>query len=238
MAGSGGAAPVAAGGTGGAPVAAAGSGGAGGAGGAGGGSTVIPTGEGFALSPTNGWIAGTTNAVGIQGSFFPLSDVADGGSTTIAPASFEAVTGPICISGTASQVVGTAYDVYWGGGVGLNLADPGMGNGEPGPWNRGTVVGFRYTLTGPTIPPATALRFQAEFPGKDPGTPYCAEVAATNGTPVTTLFSQITEACYAAGGAVLPATVGLTAIQWQVATNTTAPTPFDFCITDLTAIVQ
>jgi hypothetical protein len=190
------------------------------------------------LSPTNGWIAGTTNAVGIQGSFFPLSDAADGGTTTITPASFEAVTGPICVSGTASQVIGEAYGTYWGGGVGLNLADPGMGNGEPGPWPRGTVVGFRYTLTGATIPPATSLRFQVDYPGKDPGTPYCAEVAATAGTPVTTLFSGITEACYAPGGAVLPPTVGITSIQWQVATNTTAPTPFNFCITDLTAVVQ
>lgn len=220
-----------------------------GAGGAGGAATtgtipVGPPGTGFALIPVAGWVAGSTNEAGIQGSFYTISDAtgATPGVTTITMDPFATAGDAICVSGVASQVVGTAYGQYWGGGVAFDLGDPGQMQPIQ-PWNRGRVVGFRYTLTGPTIPPATSLRFIATYQdgaGANAGDPYCQQVAATAGTPVTSTLSspQLIQACWQAGGAQLPTTALLRSLQWQVSTNTTASTPFDFCIEDLTAIVQ
>lgn len=236
MAGSGGAAPVAAGGTGGAPVAAAGSGGAGGAGG---GSTVIPTGEGLAITPTDGWVAGTTNGVGIQGAFYTFSDASGTppGDTTITPETFATSGATICVSGVASQVQGTppAYAQYWGGGVGLNLAEPG--SMMPAlPWDRGNVVGFSFNVTGTAIP-AGNFRFKATFyEGTTVNDQYCVGAAAGANS---IRFDQIVNECYV-GGAGAPAiapTAQLSAIQWQVATVVEDSTPFDFCIENLTAIM-
>lgn len=198
-------------------------------------------GTGFALIPVGGWVAGGTNEAGIQGSFYTISDAAEmpPGVTTITMDDFAASGDAICVSGTASQVVGEAYSQYWGGGVALDLGDPGQMQPQQ-PWNRGRVTGFRYTLTGPTIPPGTSLRFIVNFEGQ-PGTdPFCQQVTATAGTPVTSTLSspQLIQACWQAGGAQIPATARLNSLQWQVSTNTMAPTPFDFCIEDLTAIVQ
>lgn len=204
----------------------------------------IPVGEpgtGFALVPVAGWVAGNTNEAGIQGSFYTISDTAETppGVTTITMDDFATSGDAICVSGVASQVVGTAYGQYWGGGVAFDLGDPGQMQPHQ-PWNRGNVTGFRYTLTGPTIPPASSLRFTVTFQGQ-PGTdPFCQSVGATSGTPVTSLLAspELRQACWMDGGAQIPATAALTSLQWQISTNENAPTPFDFCIEDLTAIVQ
>jgi hypothetical protein len=204
-------------------------------------------GTGFVLTPVAGWVAGGTNEAGIQGSFYPLSDATGTppGATTITPAppaDFSTAAGStICVSGSASQVVGTPLDYarYWGGGVGFDLGDAG-GELPVQPWARGNVVGFRYTLTGTAIP--TSLRFIVTFQegtGVNAGT-YCKPIATTSGTPVTTMLGDgsIIASCWQAGGAPLPATALLRSIQWQVSTTDTAATPFNFCIENLTAITQ
>ncbi len=208
-----------------------------------GGGGTIPVGApgtGFELVPVGGWVAGNTNEAGIQGAFYTISDADEmpPGVTTITMQDFAAAGDAICVSGAASQVVGGAFGQYWGGGVALNLADPGQMQPLQG-WNRGNVVGFRYTLTGPTIPPPSSLRFTVTFQGAS-GDPYCQPITATSGTPVTSTLSspQLIQACWQAGGAQVPPTALLTSLQWQIATNEMAPTPFDFCIEDLTAVVQ
>jgi hypothetical protein len=76
-----------------------------------------------------GWVAGSTNGLGIQGSFYTYGDftTTPPGTTAVA---FEDLAGSptsICISGVASQVLTPAgamepaYAQYWGGGVALNL---------------------------------------------------------------------------------------------------------------------
>jgi len=229
--------------------------GTGGAGGAGAmpapGSTIPvgPAGTGFALTPVAGWVAGGTNEAGIQGSFFTLSDAkrTDGmppGSTTVMPADFSMATGPtsICISGTASQVMTNAtttmpdYNRYWGGGIGFNLADLG-GMGGVQPWSRGRVVGFSFTITGTGIPPAGQFRFGVNyFDGATINPNYCVNI--TTGAN-TIRLNQIVDQCYnATPGAPLAATAQIESLKWQVSTVTTAATPFNFCVTNLTAIVQ
>jgi hypothetical protein len=201
--------------------------------GAGGAPGAIPTGMGFAIMPAaDGWVAGATNSVGIQGSFHPFGDASSTppGDTTVVLGDFDTPTS-VCLSGVASQVLGTppAYSQYYGGGLGLNLADAGGAAGV-GPWTRGTVTGFSFTVTGPTIP--ATLRFNATIPGM--ATTYCGNIAAGANRVA---FSSLNAECYnTPPGAVLPTTTALESIQWQVVTVTTASTPFDFCIENLTAI--
>jgi hypothetical protein len=227
-----GGAPAAA-GTGGAP-AAAGTGGAPAAAGTGGtgGASAIPTGTGLAITHgIDGWVAGTTNGVGIQGSFYTFSDAAGTppGDTTVTLGDFATPTS-VCASGVASQVIGTAYSQYYGGGIALNLADPGGMVGTM-PWPRGTVTGFSFTVTGTTIP--AALRFQATTPAG--GTTYCLNDTAPGANTVQ--LGTLVTACYdATPGPALPAATALESLQWQVVTNTDSSTPFDFCIENLTAI--
>jgi hypothetical protein len=106
------------------------------------------------------------------------------------------------------------------------------------PWARGKVVGFSFNITGTTIPPTGQFRFGvAPYEGStinDDGP--CANI--TMGAN-TIMFSQLHSQCYnAAPGAALSDTAMLASLKWQVATVTTAATPFNFCIDSLKAIVQ
>jgi hypothetical protein len=221
-AGTGGSA-AAIGGSGGAPAAAAGAAGAP--------ASTIPTGMGNLLThDSTGWVAGSTNGVGIQGSFFPFGDfqVMPAGTTTVTLDAFEAGTSTVCLSGVASEVLDEDYARYWGGGVGLNLGDPGGMVGAQ-PWSRGAVTGFSFTVTGPTIPPN--LRFGVNTPD---GASFCMDDIPTAGT-VQMTFNAMALDCYMAGGAALTPTAALESIQWQVVTVIDQSTPFDFCIENLTA---
>jgi len=203
----------------------------------------IPTGTGLALTPSAGFIVGSSNEVGIQGYFYTFNDNAEGGNTTIQPEDFAASTGStICATGVGAQVVNgadgaPAYGTYWGGGIGLNLSDAG-GGAMPGPWARGKVVGFSFNVTGTGVPPAGQFRFKATFfEGAAVNTDYC--VNATTGAN-TIMLSSVVNECYqgGAGAPALAATAQLQALQWQVATVTTATTPFNFCIENLRAITS
>jgi hypothetical protein len=236
--------PAAQGGTGGAPAstagtggsaiaAAAGAGGVAAAAGAGGAPSGIGTGTGNLIThDSTGWVAGTSNGVGIQGSFYPYGDFTQTpmpGDTTVTVDPFAAATGTVCISGTASAVLGEDYTRYYGGGVGLNLADPG-GMAGAGPWTRGSVTGFSFTVTGPTIPPN--IRFNVV---DSAGTTYCMDDIPT-GAATQIQFGTLIADCYQAGGAPLPQAATLESIQWQIVTVVDTPTQFDFCIENLTAL--
>jgi hypothetical protein len=187
----------------------------------------------------DGWVAGATNAAGIQGSFYTFADTAGTppGDTTVALGDMTAPA-TVCVSGVASQVLGTppAYGQYYGGGLALNLADPG-GMAGTMPWTRGTVSGFSFNVTGTAVPPAGRLRFKVTtFEGaavNDDG--YCTN--ATTG-PNTFQFGALVAECWdgGAGAPALGAATPLVSLQWQVATDVAATTPFDFCIENLTAL--
>lgn len=232
-----GGAPAATAGTGGAPAAAAGTGGTGGA------PSTIPTGSGnLIMHDAMGWVAGNTNGLGIQGSFYEFGDFTGTppGVTTVELDDFSASPTSVCASGIASQVLTPAgaaqpaYGQYWGGGVGLNLSDPG-GNMGAGPWDRRTVTGFSFNITGTAVPPAGQLRFKVTLVGDDDG--FCTNAASG---PNTFQLGALVKECYqgGAGDPPLAATAPLVALQWQVATVEAASTPFDFCIENLTALTS
>lgn len=200
--------------------------------------TDIPIGTGTVIAPgADGWVPGSSNQFGIQGSFYPIADTDNGGggTTTIQPLDF--ADGRACITGDASVVVDGEFTTYWGGGLAFNLADPGNMTG-PAPWDRGSVVGFSFDVTGPGVPPAGQFRFgAAPIVNGAPAQEYCVGIQAGANT---VLFSSIVFQCWP-GGMGTPDMADATeiqAIQWEVATVEADRTPFDFCIENLTPIVQ
>jgi hypothetical protein len=214
----------------------------------------IPIGTGLAITPNaEGWVDGMTNGLGIQGAFFPASDA---GMTAATPTTItlDAATTPgsICVSGTLAQIAeltpatdttAATYDftTYWGALVGMNLRQvlpAGGGEAMPAsPWPRttpaGNVTGFTHTITanaGSTLPD---LRFTVDFVGKPAGSTYCQPIPL--GAPSTNL-GTVVESCWEAGGVALPGS-DLLAIQWSIIPSTAAPTPFNFCISNVNAIV-
>jgi hypothetical protein len=179
-----------------------------------------------------GWVAGSTNGVGIQGSFHTISDATGTppGETTI---TIDDLTVPTraCVSGSASAVPDpTGYSQFWGGGLALNLSDPGGGM-PAGQWARGAVTAFSFSLSGPTVP--AGLRFQAS--AGETGPNYCGTAVAG---PNTVELGDLVQECWP-GGAGAPALADaapIASLQWQVSTVEGAPTPFDFCVENLTAI--
>ena len=77
------------------------------------------------------------------------------------------------------------------------------------------------------------LRFTVDFVGQS-GDPYCADNVQTT---TQTMFSQVTQGCWAAGGQALPAADLLT-IQWSIIPSETVATPFNFCVSNIQAIIQ
>lgn len=231
--GQGGGAPVTAmGGTGGAPAA-----------GMGGGSGTIPIGVGTVITPdAMGWVAGAMNQFGIQGSFYTFNDNMDGGTSTIS-ATPDFTGGRVCVTGSGAAVpvdpvtMMGSYGTHWGAGVGFNLADPGNMTG-PGDWNRGTVIGFTFNITGTQIPPGTQFRFgAAPVVGGQAVPNYCTPGIVMGANRIE--FNNIFLECYnTPPGAPIPATAPLESIQWQVSTVTVTPTPFNFCIENLTPITM
>lgn len=236
-AGAGGTAPVAAGGSAGAPVASGGAGGGGGAAPA-----DVPIGTGLALIPqADGWIPGASNGLGIQGAFFAASDAdANATGTTL---EFDTATTPgtVCASGSLAAVVDADFETYWGGSVGLNLHQvipPTGGDALPASaWSRatpaGNVTGFSYTITANGGTPLPNLRFTVDYVGKAAADTYCRDAIQAS---TSTQFSQVIQSCWTAGGAVLPA-ADLLSIQFSIVSGD-APVPFDFCISNLQAVVQ
>jgi hypothetical protein len=82
------------------------------------------------------------------------------------------------------------------------------------------------------IPPT--IRFNANATGVTDA--YCVNDIPTAGVTQIQLGTLL-EACYnTPPGAALAPTATLQSIQWQVVTVVDEPTPFDFCIENLTAL--
>jgi hypothetical protein len=209
----------------------------------------------------DGFVSATTNGVGIQGAFYTASDAAGTppGTSSIMPPNFQAsvnAAGEICVSGSGAQIppdpadpmpampTTFLYSQYWGAVVGLNLSQPndpvsGMPNPMPQPWNpatpSGTVTGFSFTLTGTGIPAGADLRFKTTFPGTGEFCLPFSEIVPAGGVYTARIASQRAN-CWEAGG--MPFTPGpLLSVQWQIVTKTMTPTPFNFCIGNLKALI-
>ncbi len=183
----------------------------------------------------NGWIDGTTNPWGIQGSWFTYSD-ADTAAAGLTPSDITAhvsPTGGYCASGTAKAADPPNWTV-WGAGVGFNLCidnDDVEHTVESCPTDLNSIIGIRVTITG-TIGDFRVTMAEAD---RDEGV-YITADEADNGTPVDYLFENATVE-YRPSDPPLDKSL-LRAIQFQVSSSQSADTPFDFCIDNVEMITQ
>lgn len=224
-----------------------------------GGDTGIPT-KDVPLTMSNGWIDAEGNVLGIQGAVFHYAD-----DTTLAgppemTATKEATgeVGKYCIAGEAAKIdtactltaedmakgANDCYDKYWGAAIGFNLNQPinetANDSADPEPYDASALAGFGFTISGSEVP--SSLRFKVE----DTNGEFCTgpEVGITP-SPQTIKFDQLFKQCWytvASGnrGPVVDdaAKSGLVKIAWQVVTNASGSIPFDFCVSDIIAVLN
>jgi len=233
-------------GAGGEPSWGAGSGGAAGVAGSEetGGSSSEP--DGVLLTPADGWVAGTSNTLRIQGAIFPYADPV---ATLSLISDFTGANA--CIKGTAPKVDlsctpdpgSDCYGKYFGSGIGLYLDQPLDDTTDPPTalspvaYDASPLKGFSFELTGNAVPGIRALRFgvftaDAEFCEIN----YNFKVGVN-----TVLFSEMHAACYGpAGTAQTAETVqsALIRIGWHVMTNPATAFDYDFCISNIRALLK
>lgn len=171
------------------------------------------------------WVDISGNAVGIQGPFFTFSDAANGGSSTITPACGDALcfVGPeVCVSGSLGQDAES-----WGAAVALMASfDAASEESELYDPRLFDVRGFSFVLTGAAVP---HVRFTVMA---GDGQEYCTTLAREQSAVG---LGSLTAECWTPGGTPFMPELGIEQIRWSVPPQ--ADSEFDFCITELAAIV-
>jgi hypothetical protein len=152
--------------------------------------------------------------------------------------------GAMCLTGTAAKVLATDYANIYGIGIGLDFNNQG-GMQLPYDAPAHKVTGFSFDLTG--VPPGG---IRVEFPTTDTnasGFDSYSIVAAGDGHYVADLTTSATDP-HKLHPSFTPATgmteppfnpANLLAIQFHVATNTTAAIPVTgMCVNNLTPILS
>lgn len=225
------------------------------------GTTVLPSGgsdatggtgggdlpAGVPLTPTDGWVDGMSNTIGVQGAMFSYSDDTSGMGLTPDFTGSNA-----CIKGAAAKVdlkctpmapATDCYGQFWGAAIGLNLNQPtvmtdGMAmGGDPMPYDGSALKGFAFEVSGSMVPAPKDIRFKVEGPSGE----FC-NVSTTKPIKAganTFMFDDLITACWKpVMGAATGTTVkgSLIKIAWQVVTNSASTVPFDFCISNVRAL--
>jgi len=196
------------------------------------------------LTSIDGWVPAAGNSLGIQGALFAFADrTSEIGMTTNISGS------NACIAGTAARVDLTCtpppgsdcFGVYFGPGIGLNLNQPidpiTMMPGDPLPYDASGLKGFAFELSGNDLPRPSALRFQVETASQV----FCSVQAVKLKAGVNiVLFSDLRTECYF--GLDTPsadtAKSEIIRLDWKVVTNTSVTVPFDFCVSNIRALVN
>jgi len=263
VAGSGNGTPTAGSGNG-TPTAGSGNPGAGTTGTAGGSSSGAGAGdlpEGVPLTATAGWVP-DTNALKIQGAMFSYAD-----TTSIVGMTdnlMDTTATSACIKGVAAKVdmasakctskmydppAMDCYGQYWGAALGLNLNQtidmtlvPPAG-GKPAPYDASAIKGFAFRFDGATPPAPGSMRFKVDN-GSDPTSVEFCNVPSVKIKvgPNVVLFTDLVKECYKTPVPTAPLATtiqtGIVKISWQVVTNDKNTVPFDFCISDLRALMK
>ena len=183
------------------------------------------------IVPVDGWVDASTNDVGIQGSWYTYSD----GEATIVPAAapfFAGAGSQICISG--STVLDDTGE-YWGAAVGMdfNVVDEVTYAYDA---TAHGVAGVKFTLTG-TLPPGLQVNYTMTTSAS--GDTYCARYyGITSGSlTLSVAFDDVQYLCWYPLSNPVDPTV-LKAISIQVTSTSSETVPFDFCVEDVSAIVE
>jgi hypothetical protein len=191
-----------------------------------------------------GFVATDSNPFAMQGPFYSYSDCEPPSGlpcTTPDPSLVGADGKPgwsvdatgVCIKGTAVKVEGMRFAAQWGAGLALDLNSKG---GEPGtPAEKGTfdlesagIRGFSVAISG-TAP--ARIRINLTMPGVEDSSFVDAVV------PGLTSFDidDVKQGSWVMSKVPLdPSKVE--AMQFQVFTNAASSTPYDFCVTAISAL--
>jgi len=196
---------------------------------------------GVPLTPVDGRVEDSSNALGIQGDIFAFAD-----STTAVGMTENFATSNACISGTAAKVdlactpVPPAVDCYgttWGAAIGFNLNQPidpftMLGVIPPLEYDASALRGFAFELSGSNVP--TQLRFRVDTPTQE----YCSPITKLLMPGANTLtFSDLRTECWTVGGeSGEAAKPNVVRIAWQVVTSSSSVVPFDFCVSNIRAV--
>jgi hypothetical protein len=152
--------------------------------------------------------------------------------------------GKICLHGTVEMVPTPAdgshppYSDYWGIELGFNLSQGADGTKNPWMVPAG-VVGFWFTVEGPTIPP---IRFKTTPTGRDPALEQdsCALVYPVSGDSTQVLFTDMYVQCWDGpqGTGTTDISGGLLDMGLQVAAATGVEYPIDFCVTHVGVVTN
>ena len=219
--------------------------------GTGGSGTVTPA-AGVPLTPTDGWVDGMSNTLGVQGAMFSYAD-----DTSKMGLVEDFLMDHACIKGTAAKVDMTSmpcatkmftppatdcYGQFWGAAIGLNMNQAidmtTMMGSEPAAFDASAITGFAFEIAGTMIPAPTAIRFKVENAGGEYCNPATKPIKAGENK---LLFSELITACWkpVAGAATgTTAQKDLKKIAWQVVTNDKSTVPFDFCVKNVRAITE
>jgi hypothetical protein len=184
------------------------------------------------LTPTNGNLTCTTNDFGIEGDWKLNSS-----DPQLMTTSFTGAT--VCASGTIAQVVSTAtsgglpdYGRYWGGGIAFPMNEVG-GNVAPYDATLNGLSGISATISGATIP--AQMRFKFKMIGVNDS--FCVEVdGATSGQNVVLHTADAKHNCWSPDTALTLDPTMIENYEVQVVSQSSKAVPFDFCLTNITAI--
>jgi len=198
------------------------------------------------LTPIDGWISGNDNVLRIQGAVFAFAD-----ETSRVGLISDFAGSNACIAGTAARVdinctptppATDCYGRFFGADIGLNLnqpIDPATNMGlDPLEYDARALKGFAFDLMGDMVPAPRALQFAVETrDGLFCTTPATKIRIGTNAV----FFSDLILNCYETQANPQSAETvqsALVRVDWRVITNTSAPVPFDFCISNIRALVK
>jgi hypothetical protein len=180
------------------------------------------------------------NSYGVAGGAF-LAKANLGSSTVVLDT---VPVGKIFLQGTVEMVPTPAdgshppYSDYWGIELGFNLNQGA--DAAKNPWMvPAGVVGFWFTVEGPTIPP---IRFKTTPTGRDPAQEQdsCALVNPVSGDSTQVLFTDMYVQCWDGpqGTGTTDISNGLLDMGLQVAAATGVEYPIDFCVTHVGVVTN
>ncbi len=186
------------------------------------------------LTPTDGRLTCATNDFGIEGDWKLNSS--DPQLMTV-----DFTGSNVCGKGQIAQVIATAtsngapdYGRYWGGGLAFAMhTEVAGGTSEPYDALSNGLGGISVTIAGATIP--AEMRFKFKMFGSNEN--YCKEVmGATSGQTITLNTGDAVHNCWAPDNASTLDVTNIENYEVQVVSQTTENVPFDFCLSNITAI--
>jgi hypothetical protein len=192
-----------------------------------------------------GWVDGASNPFAVQGPWYSYDDCKDSaGVASTLPCTMRdaSMMGPdmdtgwsvtptaVCFKGTAVKVQSMMFAAQWGAGLALDLNSSGGVAAVKSAFNATAagITGFSVDISGTA--PATGIRINLTMDGVGDSNFIAAPIPGTT----TFKLSQVKQGSWVTSKTPLdPAKI--MAMQFQVYTNATSATPFDFCINAIRA---